>query len=219
MRSVIFYLMIFWTGTILAQGELVHSSVKVNMTTPVIAVEQFLELNLPDSIQNIEIKVLNFKNVTLSLISAKSEGKILPIEIITSKGLQHFKLSSLNSIRNITLNYNVFIEGDAVEIPIFFTDLPAASSENDFFKAELKTQTNHSYDIQFPKVTLSETIENEIKTIKLEIPALPSVLKAKRTFNEKLELSFLSLVDGFVALIFVVIGILIWKNRKRLIYG
>ncbi|MCC1485104.1 hypothetical protein [Winogradskyella immobilis] len=219
MRSALFYFLFFLTSSIIAQSQLTSASAKVDMSTEVISVTETLNFKLPDSIHNITLKALKFQKIAIEIIEVISEDKNLDFQIIPDKGLHQIRITSKEQIKSINLNYKVDVKNNNIQIPLFFTDLSAATSENDFFIAEIKTNSNDYLNVLFPNVDLNESMENELKILRLEIPALPSVLRLERLSTKEKGFTFLSIIDGLVALIFVVIGILIWRNRKRLIYG
>ena len=55
--------------------------------------------------------------------------------------------------------------------------------------------------------------------ITLEVPALPSLFKLELLSKEATGMQFATMVDWLVALLFVIIGIIIWNKRNLLKYG
>lgn len=221
MRNIILFLSVLYSCIVFGQGELLSVSAKVDLTKSVIDVEQVLKLDLPDSIQSIDIKNLHFEGTQIIFNSAIVGGNKLSVKEISSDGLTHLELTSNGKpLKEVLLNFKAEVQQGVFYLPLFFTNMSAASSENDFFKMTMKINTTEDYIIHFPNVDVTETITETIKTVSLEAPALPSVIRMELiSKDEEKGLEFLDLVDWLVAFIFGVIGVLIWKNRKRLMHG
>lgn len=221
MKRFLLFLTLVYTFNITAQSELLSVSAEVDITTSAIIVQQNLILNLPDSVQVFKLKALDFKGTTLSDISAKSGETNLNLKESYSEGLNHIELTASNgiSLKDISITYKVEVDEANFYLPLFFTNLAAASSDNGFFKMNIKMLQKQAYIIHFPKVEIIEKTANNYKELIFEVPALPSLLRIELFSDEKSGFNFINTVDWLVGVIFVVIGFLIWKNRKKLMYG
>jgi len=220
-KKGVLFLAFLWTLTITAQSELLSVSVKADMTASVIEVKQNLILSIPDSIQEIELKALKFAGITLSLTTVTSNNLNIAYKENQTEGLNSvlLVLNKGENIKNITVDYTIKIIEDYFYLPLFFTNFPAASSKNDFFKMDIKMPEEQAYTIHFPKVAIEEKIENNAKQIIIEAPALPSLLRMEIFSETKKETTFVDMVDWLVGVIFIIIGFFIWKHRKKLMYG
>lgn len=216
---LLFIVCSFWA--VRSQSQLLGVSAWVDMTTEQIKVQEAFRFNVPDSVQSLEFKAIQFKGITVSIVSATTDGKTLTIEELKSKGLRHFKVKSSDnkSLQNVLLTYTVTKETESFYLPLFFTNVPGASSDDNFFTMEMQLPKNKEYQIHFPRVPIDEGIEGAVKKIRFQLPALPSLIRIELPIKQAKGLSFVTLVDASVALLFLGIGYLIWRNRKQLIYG
>ncbi|NAS29939.1 hypothetical protein GTQ40_03045 [Flavobacteriaceae bacterium R38] len=221
MKKVILLLTFLWTFTIAAQSKLLNASANIDMTASTIVVQQNLALDVPDSIQNLELKALDFKGTKFSLTSVESNFGDLNFRESYTEGLNHIWLTSDSgkSLNNIVLTYSIEVENSNFYLPLFFTNLPAASSDNGFFKMNVKMLPEQAYTIHFPKVKIEEKTENDLKELRFEVPALPSLLRMELLSEEAGEFNLINMVDWLAGFVFVIIGFFIWRNRKKLVYG
>lgn len=220
MKKFALVFVFFAVVQVIAQGELRGVSAEVDMSGIAIQVEQTLHLNLPDSVQSIEVKAFEFPGTALSLISANSAGEILLLEELEKEGMKYVKLSTQTGrLSDILFTYEARIAEDQFNLPFFVTDFSAASSDNDFFKLNIRMKKSQAYSLRFPKVDMQEITGESYKEIQLEVPALPSFLGMELYTGEKEAVEISTIVDWLVALIFVGIGFLIWFNRNLLSYG
>lgn len=203
----------------MAQNELLGGSATIIIVEKKIHVEQLLEVQLPDSVSQLTLRILDFKGSLLSDISIVSNEKETDFKDEKVEGLHTIKIISNEGFKQLKLSYWVTVREADFYIPFFFTDLPAVNSDNDFFKLNISLPKTQEYVLHFPNVALNETYKADSKNISLAVPALISVLRMELLESENQHIRFASLMDGLVGGIFVVIGILIWINRKRLAYG
>jgi len=217
--KTIFCVIVFLCGlTMVAQNSLLGGSAILEIEQDRVYVQQTLDLQLPDSVQQLQLRILDFEGSSLYNISVISNGKETNFETEQINGLRMLKLVSTEGFQKLKLSYSVDTANSDFYIPFFFTDLVAANSENDFFKIAIHLPQTQEYVLHFPNLAVKETLSGEKKVIALEVPALVSVIRMERV-NEKKAIGFAGIMDGLVAFIFVIMGILIWINRKRLAYG
>ncbi len=219
MKQCILLLTLLFCLSLKAQGELLDVSATVNISSAHIQVEQHLKFNLPDTVKQIEIKALQLEGTELLFNNAISDNELLTGMPIATKGLTHLKLTSANPLKEVIIRYTLKVDKEIFYIPLFFTNLTAAGSENNFFKLRVAAPEIQKYNLLFPDVITTKKVVNHVSITNLELPALPSLLRLEKLSNKSKGVRFLNFVDGFVALIFLIIGGLVWKNRKRLIYG
>ncbi|AXT20114.1 hypothetical protein D7030_03065 [Flavobacteriaceae bacterium AU392] len=221
MRKTAFLFVVFFTVIIGAQSELTSASVEIDIKdTSYIEVKQTLLLNIPDSIQQLNLKLLKFEGISVTLNKVNSNKEMINFTKEDSKELQEIILfSNGRPFQTIELNYSVQVENEEFYLPLFFTELLASSSDNDFFNARIKMQNNQNIIMHFPNVELTENVEFNKKNITMQVPALPSLFRMEFTSETVSRASVTAIVDWVIALVFVLIGIIIWRNRKQLMYG
>ena len=204
----------------IAQGELTRSTVDITIKDKRVEVQQKLQLNVPDSIQEIELRSLEFAGTNLSLEKIIANGVDLNFEQNQAKGLNLITVTSIEQpFTNLDLRYWVNPEKAHFYLPLFFTNLPAANSDNDFFKANLSLPKDQKFELHFPKVEMTQSIEQNERLISLEVPALPSLFRMELLPKDAKGMQFATMVDWVVAFIFLLIGIIIWNKRNQLRYG
>lgn len=221
MRKTVSLFAVLFTVIIGAQSELTSASVEIDIKdTSYIEIKQTLLLNVPDSIQQMNLKLLKFEGTSVTLNEINSSEEVISFTEIDSKELQQITLfSDGKPFQAIELDYSVQVENEEFYLPLFFTDLPASSSDNDFFKARIQMQNNQNIIMHFPNVELTENIEFNKKNVTMQVPALPSLFRMEFTSEAVSKASITAIIDWVVALVFVLIGIIIWRNRKQLMYG
>ena len=203
-----------------AQGQLTSASIDITINDAAIEVRQQLQLNVPDSVQEITLRSLEFAETSLKLTKISSAGVPLKFAQTPAKGLNLVTITSTaQPFETLDVHYTIKAEKPHFYLPLFFTNLPAANSDNDFFKANLKLSKNKNFIIHFPKVEMTQNEIGHEQLITLEVPALPSLFRLELLPKEATGMPFSTKVDWFVAFIFVLIGIIIWKNRNQLRYG
>lgn len=221
MKRILSFILISCSFIGIAQSELTAASVNIMVKDTGINVQEFLILNVPDSIQTIELKTLEFEDIILSVNRVMSDGKILDFNHNVSKGLNLLSIKSNGKpLKELQVLYTVQVKNEAFYLPLFFTNLPATSSDNDFFKLNITLDKAQDYVIHFPKVDIEVNEQQSLKTLTMQVPALPSLIRMELPLSSKANsLQFIDLIDWIVALIFVIIGYFIWRNRKQLMYG
>ena len=116
-----------------------------------------------------------------------------------------------DSVINVELQYQMPVQDDIFDLPVFFTNLHAQHSEADFFQATIQSQK--AVRLIFPSI---ETSDLKPETLNFELPALPSRLTLDIS-GEKV--ATVDPVDILVAGIFIAIGFIAYIRRKDLYYG
>lgn len=133
--------------------------------------------------------------------------------IVLKVDLKDFKEDLLH------IRYTVRIDQEAFYLPVFFTNWTANSSAKDFFNLQFEHPKDREYFIHFPTVNSNKTTSNDVSIINLELLALPSTLRMERINSESGTPNYIVMVDWGVAIVFLIVGYLIWHYRKKLIYG
>ena len=218
MKWILSFFIVWLPSLLWSQGTLEKVSVDIKFQDATILVRQQFTMNMPDSIQTIRLKALEFEgNTFLGEVVANGIRPII-VEKEEKKGLDQLKLTSASGFKEIMLSYKLEVVKGTFYVPLFFTELAATSSDIDFFQMKMQMSEQLDYAIYFPGVPVQEQIEKGIKAVRFTVPALPSLVRME-LFSEKKEAGFLDNVDMIVALLFVGIALLIWKYRKRLAYG
>jgi len=218
MKTLLCFLVSLYGFNLAAQSSLLGGSAILEIETQKVHVQQTLEVQLPDSVQQLQLRILDFEGSSLSNISVTSNGKEIRFQTTALDGLSTLQLNSTEDFRQLKLSYWIDTTTPDFYIPFFFTDLAAANSENSFFKIAIRLPETQDYILHFPSLAVNETVHGGKKEVSLEVPALISVLRME-LIDEKKAIGFAGMMDALVALIFVGIGIAIWINRKRLAYG
>ena len=220
MKYFIGLLSCFLSVISIAQSELTGAAVDIVINDTRVEVQQQLTLNVPDSVQKITLRALEFAGTNLTLKEISSTGESLNFEQSKAEGLNVVTVTSTQeAFKTLDIRYTIIAEKAHFYLPLFFTNLPAANSDNDFFKANLKLPKNQNFVVHFPKVDMVQSETQKEQLITLEVPALPSLFRLELLPKEAMGMQFAAMVDWFVAFIFVVIGIIIWTKRNQLRYG
>ena len=220
MKYTLSFLLLFVTVIGISQTELTNATAMVNIKDTSLEIQEQLNLMLPDSVKNITLKALKFDQTILSVNVVRANGKAVTFQQSQANGLDIIDIT-LNgeSIKKIEVTYTVSVENEAFYIPMFFTDFPVTTSDNDFFKLDIQLKQEQDYIIHFPKVDKIETSNQGVKKVMLNIPALPSLIRMELPAATAATFRISNFIDWMVAFIFVIIGFLIWRYRKQLMYG
>jgi len=212
-----------------AQSKLTGVSTDLKCINEQYFIQQNINVNLEDTVSYLDLKALIFEGSDIKDIEVfvgtnyDSDDKVIhPVHFnnLNSKGLTHLRIILKESnAETISIHYTVKVDKSTFYLPLFFTDFVAASSDNDFFKMSISYAQKEYYQIHYPTVQLTELIENGKIVAQFELPALTSMIRMEQLAYADKPFNFVDLVDWGVALLFILIGFLIWHNRKRLIYG
>lgn len=223
MKRLLLLFTVVFSILIQAQGELKSASADIYIEdNRRIVVKQNLKVNVPDSIWQMNLKLLKFDGTLSVLNEIKSDGE--PIKHTFAKSysddLHIVEIESNGKpFTDIELNYTVAISRESFYIPIFFTELLSTSSNNDFFEVNIIRHSTQNMILHFPKVNQIESDITGEKITSIQVPALPSLIKMELPSSNTSKISVTTIVDWVVALVFVLIGIIIWKKRNQLRYG
>ncbi len=209
-----------FTLNLFGQGQVTSILVTVDLQPKTINVHQELAINLPDSIPSMTLKLLKF-NQSISSINMVlvNEKKITLQEETQQEGIRHFSINTPKdeSIKKLSISYSLNNTKTKTDIPLFFTELPATHSDADFFKASIHFAQGLDYNINYPKVELEEMTTTNGTTVQFDLAALPSVLRFEK--DNKQQIKSETMIDFGAGFLFLIIGGIIYKNRKRLAYG
>ena len=218
MKTLLCFLLSLSGCIVMAQNTLKGGAAVLDVDGQKVHVKQSLEVQLPDSVRQLRLRVLDFDGSSLSNISISDKNKKIPFEASGTGGIRSFDLSSDQGFQQLAITYEIDIAQSDFYVPFFFTDLASADSENGFFKIAISLPEEQAYILHFPYSNTKESADGGKKTVALELPALLSVLRMELV-NEDKTMGFARVMDGLVIFVFVVMGVLIWMNRKRLVYG
>ena len=218
MRGFLCLFCFFTFQGLLAQGKLTEVTVDAQFIDGEFYIEQKLFIEA-DTVQSLELKALKFENSTISEIRVESL-KTVDFEVQEEDEIVKVQVKSYSEEQPaIIVYYKVKPLNPEFYIPIFFTDLQASDSDNGFFNMNIRLSEEQGYFVHFPTVEIRETIAEEDKSLSFDLPALPSVIRMEWTNGNNGFWNYINMADWIVAVIFVIIAILIWRNRKQLIYG
>ena len=195
--------------TIWAQIKLEGVRVFIEETETSIDVKTTYLTVIEDQADTLQLKALNFKGSSIQQLkvntftSSVDFGADLNTVTILVSGQKP---------ETITLSYQV-TPGYKGEIPIFFSDWQSSSSDQDFFQLEMKVL--EGTNLLFP-AEIQAKDGGDFMSIKTELPATVSMIRIDDSGTGN---AWIKRVDQMVIVLFLIIGSLIWFNRKKLIHG
>jgi len=204
-----------------AQGTLQSASVQVELSKEVIHIAQTFHLDLSDTITQIHLRALRFDHLSISDFTTQSDlFEVIENDIIPSK-LYSYKINVTGDQKmdDLTISYTLHRVEEQAEIPLFFPEIPAASSHDTLFLGELHMPEELAFRMDFPKVDFNQVVKEGSKKINFSLPALPSLLRIHYGDEAHLSADIGLLADWCIAAVFGIMAIIIWFNRKRLTYG
>ncbi|MDT0608004.1 hypothetical protein [Croceitalea rosinachiae] len=221
MKKVFVLIFLLATGASQSQGKLAGASALVKLKQDTTIIRQNLYLNLPDSTKQLSLKILEFEGNKLLNVSIHSSGQNIAIKSQGTNGLITIpiELPIENFSDKLELVYTVETKTTDRYIPFFFTDLSASNSDNDFLTIKLESANDLNYTLLFPNVETTERDTDVMRQIDFQIPALTSMLRLEIHDGPKTHIALAIWMDSLVAVIFIIMGIVIWLNRKHLAYG
>ena len=153
MKWLVTSLLVLSTHLCWAQNGIKHVSVSAKSANNGFDIHQELLLNTADSTQTITLKFLKFEGTTVEKIQCQMKDqngilKALPFEFEQEGDINILKVNSVNGFNEaIQVDYRAIYKKETFYLPLIFTDLPALSSENNFFKMEIFFPSNEAYYI------------------------------------------------------------------------
>lgn len=204
-----------------AQGTLERASVQVDLSKEAIQLTQTLHLDLPDTIKHVDLRALSLDHLSLSGFTIQSDRYSVEAQVPASTKLYRYKILATDDgqLDDLTISYTWHRSTEKAEIPLFFPDMPAASSNDTLFAGEIQLPEELVFRMDFPKVDYDQEVENGRRTINFSLPALPSLLRIQYGDEGNLSTNIGLIADWCIAAVFMIMAIIIWLNRKRLTYG
>jgi len=162
----------------------------------------------------------SFHDYSQPTIVLSGKGQTGPIT--KAKALQSFVVKFAQAQKNgwVQVSYVVNKHEALTEIPLYFTELAAATSAEDFFTCQLQIPKQQMVYFHFPTAVLSQSLTDQgQQLVAFNVPALPSMIKLELAEDVSRASFNTTLIDISVAVVFIVIGVLIYRYRKVLIYG
>ncbi len=226
MRWLLIILGLIISNGLFAQSKIDQVAIEAKTIDGIFYVTEKLHVSLMDTVTVLNLKSINFSGSEISkvIVQVNDDQRLatdLSYELVNNEGLYHIKIGIPDAkLRVIQVSYLVTTKQKEVYLPLFFTDLAAAASENDFFNMLISYPENESFYLHFPAGNLVRS--NEIsgyETIQFNLPALASVVRLERLASHTSSPFYIKAIDWATALLFIAIGIIIWFYRKKLIYG
>ena len=204
-----------------AQGTLERASVQVDLSKEAIQLTQTLHLDLPDTTKHVDLRALRLDHLSLSGFTIQSDRYNVEAQDPASSKLYRYKILATDDeqLDDLTISYTWHRSTEKAEIPLFFPDMPAASSNDTLFAGEIQLTEELVFRMDFPKVDYDQKVENGRRTINFSLPALPSLLRIQYGDEGNLSTNIGLVADWCIAAVFMIMAIIIWLNRKRLTYG
>ncbi len=214
MRFLISSVYLLAASRLLAQSSLEAVFTNVDHRNGQFIVNQTFRIAHEGPSTSIELKALKFGGSFLGSIKANTNEyvELHTDDLITIK-LDDYQLDS------IELTYTIEPTEELAYLPLFFSNLSAASSDDDFFKIDLNSPSDKFIHIYFPTVELIRSIKSESNVVSFELPALISGVRLEVLNDNEAPGNLVAVVDWGVGVLFVGIGFLVWYHRKKLIHG
>lgn len=193
-------------------SELTHVSVTCREQAEFFQVAQSLQVRVAEGIDTVSLKVLNFSGSNIRRVDVPDYG--FNWEEAANQGSLTIETSTPGT-QTITITYEVFL-GEKGELPLFFGNFQTNPVEEDFFQFDLTG--DEAYDFLFPSIPPETTHINDQFRYQLSLVEAPSMIRLRK-IDETATLNLIILADLFVVVTFVIIAVLIWRNRNRLMYG
>lgn len=192
-----------------AQVKLSGVNVKIEEVESHFLVKTTYKVDIPENGKSLKIKALSFGNSIINEVKVES----MKIDLEESSDMTTLILNPTTETESFTVSYRV-TTGEKGEIPIFFGEWQSTSSDQDFFQVRMSVPT--TTHLLFPTEYESQE-ERAHKIFVASLPAAVSMIRVEQ--NSDAGALFIKRVDQFVIVTFLIIGVLIWFNRKRVIYG
>lgn len=204
-----------------AQGTLLGASVQVELSKEDIHITQTFHLELPDTTEQIHIRALRFDHLMISDFTIQSDLLEAEEDDLVHPKLYSYHINATDDqqLDDLTISYTWQRSEEKEEIPLFFPEVPAATSHDTLFSGEIQLPEEFAFRMDFPKVDFDQVIEEGSRKVHFSLPALPSLLRIYYGDKANLSANIGLLADWFIAIVFMIMAIIIWFNRKRLSYG
>jgi hypothetical protein len=218
MKSLFTCLLISTVLSLTANGTIESVIVDIDIKEGNYSIKQSIAVLLTNEDEAFLIRALPVKEAQLFIDSILVDNERVSSEVINMTGTldSRIELSAGNKI--IDIYYQLSEIPDEFTIPIFFTSLAASNSETDFFKATISTTIDYKFIVQFPMVPLIEEENGMYRVTSFQLPSSPSMIRVKKGTSSDVKSSG-EWVDWGVGFVFLIIGVLLWINRKKLTYG
>lgn len=218
MRSLFVFVCVL--SGLMAKGQTLEG-VQVHLSGhwPRLEMRETLTFAFGEIQSNITLKALQRTGVDLSEIVLLENDRPIAFDKSTEKGLLQIKTSLASKSGVVVLHYVILCDSRNMDLPLFFTEFAASSSEDDFFSMTMEMPATVQPFMHFPTVDLEESMSGANKVLTFQLPALPSMIRMELLESGEPAPIYTQIADGLVILVFVLSAALIWTNRKRLFHG
>ncbi len=209
------FLYVVYSQVIVAQ-TMTGATIEVRLEQDAILVREILSFDTPDSIKRIQL-------------SAIDVGAGVNLEEILTSGFRTTPLRQVN-LYEMDLVWNApsaplrfgfsyrVDRNDPVTVPIFFPKVGADDASAEFCSLKVFCDPETHLEFSFPFGEKAVNSIDELRLYQWQLQALPSMLRFKE-HNQPVRISTYDTIDMLVAVLLLVIGWFIWKNRSKLSYG
>lgn len=208
MRSFLLIIGVWISFLTQAQNTLDSVQTVVHRKNGKYEIQQSFFLTISDP-QPLQLRALRFDGIVFEYISVENQ------DFVQTTSDEEIRLNIAQYRQPLVVSYNVRPSDKLTNLPLFFTPFNASSSVDDFFRCKFTGEHDQSFYLHFPNVELITTEEG----FSFQLPALPSALRIELVDGSTSRSNIVTIADWIVAVIFLAIGVLIWFNRKKLIYG
>ncbi len=207
----------FICPSLFGQGLLRKVSLVVHDSAEGYEIEQKFTLQLDSASPTFILKSLHFQGSLIKVNSVEGNHDI-DYEVAMTNPLA-IDVSTTDKLSELTVSYVVKTRRKSFYLPLFYTNLTATSSNDDFFTASINSNQMELLRLHFPSTQIDMEGATKDGILTFQLPALPSVLRMEKADNPTAGILFTTVVDLAVILVFIIISFLIWRKRKQLFYG
>ncbi len=219
LKQILIVLLIF-NCTLQAQSQstITHFEVDViwDGLTDQVSVVEAIQFSDNPSISQITLQSLNLKKATIQHLSIKLNDNSVDASLERSEnGLLEASVES-NKLVKMEISYQANIHSEEILVPLIFLPLNSLSTDENLFSATLTIPASYKLIESFPTINNDEVVEADMRIYDVQLPVIPSLIKMNLAPKDKFQLGKTEMLDVFVLVVLIILGVVGWKNRKML---
>ena len=218
MKRLLIVLLIGYTASLTANNGVDSVTVEVEMEEELLIIKQSIFITVVDELDDFLLRALPDEDSQLFIDTIHIDQQPTSFETVDMTPTLDLKFNVSKQDNRIDVYYRLNRVADEITVPLFFTSLSALNSEADFFYTSIFRTIDQHFNVVFPRVPIEEKEDGMNKTSSFSLPAAPSMIRLKRV-DSTAEADDIHWVDWIVGMVFLLIGLILWINRKKLSYG
>ena len=218
MKALLIGLLIGYSVCLQANDGVDSVIVEIEMKEDVLIVKQSIYITVVDEFDDFLIRALVIEESQVFIDTIHIDQQPTSFETLDMTPTLDFKLKVSNENSRIDVYYRLNEIGDEITLPLFFTSLSALNSEADFFNASIFRTVDQHFSVVFPRVPIEDMETGMFKITSFNLPAAPSMIRLNRVNSDESGKN-IQWVDWMVGVVFLIIGLILWINRKKMSYG